>query len=218
MVFFVAFLVLTTIILQVVALSQAGQVTLSLVFALMLISGSFATIQHRSVICLVVGLTTATFATDLGATFGSSHSLAVVNTGLRVASLSVLFCVTLKRTLRPGRITRYRVMGGIAGYLLVGLIWTFAYQMLMEGDTDAIHFDDAAADTLPGQPSRLIYFSFTTLTTVGFGDVHPETPAARSLTVAEALVGQLYVAILIASLVGMALQARTMEDGEIQKE
>jgi hypothetical protein len=58
----------------------------------------------------------------------------------------------------------------------------------------------------------LIYFSFTTLTTVGFGDVHPVTPAARALTVAEALVGQLYIAILIASLVGLALQARSAKE------
>jgi len=54
---------------------------------------------------------------------------------------------------------------------------------------------------------------FTALTTVGFGDVHPVTPAARALTVAEALVGQRYIAILIASLVGMALQAKSLEDG-----
>jgi ion channel len=55
----------------------------------------------------------------------------------------------------------------------------------------------------------LIYFSFVKLTTVGYGDVYPVHPAARSLAVAEALVGQLYLAILIASLVGMALQAKS---------
>lgn len=55
-------------------------------------------------------------------------------------------------------------------------------------------------------------FGFTTLTTVDFSDTHPVTPAARALTVAEALVGQLYVSILIASLAGMALQTRSIED------
>jgi ion channel len=69
-----------------------------------------------------------------------------------------------------------------------------------------------AAESLSRPPSHLIYFSFMTLTTVGFGDAHPVTPAARALTVAEALVGQLYIAILIASLVGMALQARSAEE------
>ena len=72
----------------------------------------------------------------------------------------------------------------------------------------AIHFEHGAASNFSRQPNELIYFSFVTLTTVGYGDVQPVHPAARSLAVAEALVGQLYIAILISSLVGMALQAR----------
>jgi voltage-gated potassium channel Kch len=55
-----------------------------------------------------------------------------------------------------------------------------------------------------------MYFSFITLTTVGYGDVYAIHPAARSLAVAEALVGQLYIVILIASVVGMALQGRSV--------
>jgi hypothetical protein len=56
--------------------------------------------------------------------------------------------------------------------------------------------------------SKLIYFSFATLTTVGFGDVLPVHPYARSLAIAEAIVGQLFPAILIGALVAMAMQAR----------
>ena len=217
MVIFLGLLVVTTIILPVVALSQAGRLALSLAFALMLIFGAFATIHHRAAIYLVVGLTIATFATDLMIALSPSQGFALANTALRVACLSILFCMTLMRTLRPGRITGYRVLGGIAGYLLIGLMWTFAYQLLVQRAPSAIHFEPGVAETLPGQPSHLIYFSFTTLTTVGFGDVHPVSPAARSLTVAEALIGQLYIAILIASLVGMALQARSVEDEREKK-
>jgi len=60
----------------------------------------------------------------------------------------------------------------------------------------------------------LIYFSFTALTTVGYGDLHPIHPVVRSLAVTEALVGHLYLAILISSLVGMALQQK-VETGYI---
>lgn len=210
--FFLGFLVLSTIILPVVALSLVGQLALSLAFALMLIFGAFATIRHRAAIYLVIGLTIATLAVDLMAELGPSDGFAALDAALRVASLSILFCMTLKRTLRPGRIDGYRVLGGIAGYLLIGLTWAFAYQLLVQQAPSAIHFEPGVAESLPRQPSHLIYFSFMTLTTVGFGDVHPVAPAARALTVAEALVGQLYIAILIASLVGMALQARPVED------
>ena len=209
---FLGFLVLTTIVLPVVTLSQAGRIALSLAFALMLIFGAFATIRHRAAICLVVGLTIATLVVDLMSELSPSHGFTALDTALKVVCLSILFGMTLNRTLRPGRIDGYRVLGGIAGYLLIGLTWTFAYQLLVQQAPSAIHFEPGVAESLPRQPNHLIYFSFTTLTTVGFGDVLPLTPAARALTVAEALVGQLYIAILIASLVGMALQARSAEE------
>ncbi len=212
MLFFLGFLVLTTIVLPVVTLSQVGRLASSLAFALMLIFGAFATIRHRVAIYLVVGLTISTFAVDLITEIGRSHGLAALDTALKVASLSIMFCVTLERTLRPGRIDGYRVLGGIAGYLLIGLTWTYAYQRIVQQAPSAIYFEPGVAESFLRQPSHLIYFSFTTLTTVGFGDVHPVTAAARALTVAEALIGQLYIAILIASFVGMALQARSAEE------
>jgi hypothetical protein len=95
-------------------------------------------------------------------------------------------------------------MGGIAGYLLIGFMWTFAYQLLVQQIPGAIHFDSGSADTPSLQPGLLTYFSFITLTTVGYGDVHPAHAAVRSLAVAEALIGQLYIATLITSLVGLA--------------
>ena len=189
-----------------------GRLALSLAFAIMLIFGAFAIIHHRAVIYLVIGLSISTFAVDLIIEIGRSHGLAAFDAALKVASLVIMFCLTLERTLRPGRIDGYRVLGGIAGYLLIGLTWTFAYQLLVQQVPSAIHFEAGVAQSPPRQPSHLIYFSFMTLTTVGFGDVHPVTPAARALTVAEALIGQLCIAILIASLVGMALQARSAEN------
>jgi hypothetical protein len=208
---FLGFLVLTTFVLPVITLSQAGRLALSLAFGLMLISGAFATIVHRAAIYLVAGLAIATAAADVASEIGRLSGSATLDAALRVASLSIMFFVTLKRTLRPGRINGYRVVGGIAGYLLIGLTWTFAYQMLLQRTPTAIHFGPEVVEGLARQPSHLIYFSLTTLTTVGFGDVHPVTPAAQALTVAEALVGQLYIAILIASLVGMALEGRSVE-------
>jgi hypothetical protein len=100
-------------------------------------------------------------------------------------------------------------MGGIAAYLLIGVTWAFGYKLLMEIIPNAIHFQTPlGAGVATGEPGRLIYFSFETLTTVSYGDAYPVHRIARSLTTTEALIGQLYPAILIATLVGMALQAR----------
>ncbi len=218
MVFFLAFLALTTIFVPMVTLSRVGRIGLALIFVLTLISGAFATIQQRIAIYLVVGLAMSAFAVDFIGEFAPSYSLPALDTTLKLACLSILVFMTLKRTLRPGPVTVYRVIGGIAGYLLIGYTWTFAYQLVIQEAPGAIHFEAGVADT-SRQPNHLIYFSFITLTTVGYGDVRPVHPVVRSLAVAEALVGQLYLAILIASLVGMALQAKSViVDSENPKE
>jgi hypothetical protein len=111
-------------------------------------------------------------------------------------------------------------MGGVAAYLLIGVTWAFGYKLLLEEIPDAIHFQSSFAGISTGEPARLLYFSFATLTTLSYGDVYPVHRVARSLAIAEALIGQLYPAILIATLVGMALQARlnaALEDNESKK-
>jgi Ion channel len=117
--------------------------------------------------------------------------------------------MTLKHTFRSGPISVHRVMGGVAAYLLIGVTWAFGYKLLMEARPDAIHFQSFVSRIPTGEPSRLIYFSFSTLTSVGYGDAHPVHRIAHSLATAEALIGQLYPSILIATLVGMSLQSRS---------
>jgi hypothetical protein len=99
-------------------------------------------------------------------------------------------------------------MGGVAAYLLIGVTWAFGYKLLMVEDPEAIHFQSSFAGISTGEPARLLYFSFATLTTLSYGDAYPVHRVARSLAIGEALIGQLYPAILIATLVGMAVQAR----------
>ena len=209
MVFFLAFLTLITIFAPMIALSQPWRITLSAIFVVTLISGGLAMIRERVFIFLLAVLALSNLSVDLITEFAPSHSPAALGSALKVVCLSTLVYLTLKQTLRPGRVTVYRVMGGIAGYLLIGLTWTFAYQLIVQEAPGAIHFAFESTNSSAEQPRNLIYFSFVTLATVGYGDAYPIHPAARSLAVAEALVGQLYVAILIASLVGMALHARS---------
>jgi hypothetical protein len=123
--------------------------------------------------------------------------------------MSILVVMTLSHTLRPGPVSVHRVMGGVAAYLLIGVTWAFAYKLVVEEVPDAIHFRSSFVGIPTGAPSRMISFSFATLTSVGYGDAYPVHRVARSLATAEALIGQLYPAILIATLVGMSLQSRS---------
>jgi len=208
MAFFLAFLVILTILLPVVTLSQLGRIALSFIFGATLIFGAFATIRHRIVIYFVIALAISNVAVNLISGFAPSRGSPALEAAIKLACFSILVFMTIKRTFRPGPVTVYRIMGGIAGYLLIGFAWTFAYQLVLHQAPGAIQFGPTWAPSPALDPARLIYFSFVTLTTVGYGDAYPAHPFARSLAVSEALIGQLYLTILIASLVGMALQSK----------
>lgn len=210
---FVALLVIIIIFVPMIRLSRPGRIGLDMVFALMLFSGAVATIRHKILMYLAVGLTVLEFAADLIVEFNSSLGHLDWDAALKVSGLAILVVMTLRQTFRPGRVSMHRVMGGVAAYLLIGLTWAFGYKVLLDERPDAIHFQSPIAGRATGEPSHLIQFSFSTLTSVSYGDAYPVHRIARSLATAEALIGQLYPSILIATLVGMALQARS--DGRV---
>ena len=209
--FFLAFLIIITIFVPMVRLSRSGRIGIGLMFALMLFSGAVATIRKTILKYLVIALTVLEFAADLVVEFKPLFGHWGWDTALKISGLGILVVMTLRQTFRPGPVSVYRIMGGVAVYLLIGLTWAFGYKLLMEERPDAIHFQTFIGGIPTGEPSRLIQFSFSTLTSVSYGDAYPVHRIARSLATAEALIGQLYPAILIATLVGMALQSRSVE-------
>jgi hypothetical protein len=146
-------------------------------------------------------LRTALLALVVGATvvrWGPFSSRATAVAGL--VSIAAMALVVLAQSFRAGPVNVHRIQGAVAAYLLLGLGWALAYELV------ALLAAGAFSGTGLGGAERpsFVYFSFVTLTTVGYGDVTPVHPIARSLAVAEALTGQLYPAILLARLVSLA--------------
>ena len=206
--FFLAFLIIVTIFVPMLPLSRYGRIGLGLIFALMVFSGAVATIRNRVLMYLVIALTVLEFTADLVVEFIAGFAHPGWDTALKISGLAILLIMTLRQTFRPGPISVHRVTGGVAAYLLIGVTWAFGYKLLMEKRPDAIHFQRFIGGIPTAEPSLLMYFSFSTLTSVSYGDAYPVHRIARSLTTAEALIGQLYPAILIATLVGLSLQSR----------
>lgn len=105
-------------------------------------------------------------------------------------------------------VTRDVVMGAVCAYFLIGIIWAYIYSFLEKASPGAF--------SLPGgmipSPVNFIYYSFITLTTVGYGDILPVSSPARSLAVLEALLGQMYLAVTLARLVAVQIsQAHRQE-------
>ncbi len=106
----------------------------------------------------------------------------------------------MKKIFSERTVTGDTIRGGIAVYFLMGILWAMFYQLVLLVQPDAIALPEHV-----GQFSDLIYFSFTTITTLGYGDILPRTFMARNLTILESALGQIYLTVLIARLVGLHL-------------
>jgi hypothetical protein len=103
--------------------------------------------------------------------------------------------VTLRRILRQPRVTYETVLGALCTYVLLGLLFAFAY--LAINDLAGPFFTQPG----PHRQSEYLYFSFVTLTTLGFGDLSPDVGLPQALTVIEALTGQVFLVTMVARLV-----------------
>ena len=172
-------------------------------FSCLLVAG-VATVmrQKRWVVAIVAVAVLLALPLRWAAWVGPGDAFTRWSVASETFALVTLALVVLNMVLRPGTITRYRIEGAVAAYILLGLAWSGAYQLVWLSDPAAF------AGTVSDSSRQWIYLSFVTLTSTGYGDITPLHPVARSLAVAEALTGQLYIAILISRLVALELQSR----------
>jgi hypothetical protein len=116
----------------------------------------------------------------------------VLFTGLVIANfLAIMF--------QSDEITREVIFAALLSYLLAALMWAFLYTFLELVDPASFNIDLSQPE---GYLSEFQYYSFVTITTLGYGDITPMTGVAKSFSALEAVVGQLYVVVVIAWLVG----------------
>jgi len=177
------------------------------VFAVVLLTGVLALSGHGLAWQLLMAATIVAIGVLL-----ANWLIPVAEPIIRVAelvSVLLLLLVVLGQTFRAGPVTGHRIQGGIAGYLLLGLLWAQAYALV-----ETLHPGSySGALGVAAGHRGWIYFSFVTLTTVGYGDILPVHPAARSLAMLEAVTGPLYIAILLARLVSLAMAPATGNGG-----
>jgi hypothetical protein len=127
-----------------------------------------------------------------------------LNAGTWLLISLVLIWVVGKAVFAPGRITYHRIMGAILLYFAIGLLFVSLFTFVGLAIPEA--FTGLQIKDSPTLMSTMIYYSFGTLTGAGTGDIQPLHPFARSLTVVEAMLGQLYPATLLARLVTLELE------------
>lgn len=125
-----------------------------------------------------------------------------------LALFLIYVCALILRMVLTSRVVDVEViLAALCVYLMLALIWGIAYHLLevYEPGSFSIPGEMLDANTNPDQAivAALHYFSYVTITTLGYGDVTPVAPLARSLATLEAVVGQIYLVTLIARLVSM---------------
>ncbi|TDI46195.1 MAG: two pore domain potassium channel family protein [Acidobacteria bacterium] len=203
----VSLFVVLFVIYPFVPLSGTGRLLVTLGLTVVLISGSFSLGDRPRLRRIVIGLAAVALALHW-----LRHLVlhdAVLIGAHAATSLFLLLTLggVLDRVIREGRVTSHHIQGAVAVYLMLGLVWGFTYSVIELRHPgsftlpDATRSTDGPEDTGDKNTRELIYFSFVTLTTLGYGDVSPVNSGARALAILEALVGQLYLVILIARLV-----------------
>lgn len=169
-------------------------------FSLLLISG-IAIAWGRTTLLVIAGfIGSATIAVRWMNYLTPGRTLQLWSDGWSIAAILVIGFILLSQVFSPGRVTHVRIQGAIAVYLLFGAAWAHAYHIVAMVQPGA--FNIATASTT-FSVSDWIYYSFVTLSTVGYGDITAVQPIPRLLSVGEALTGQLYLAVLVARLVAM---------------
>jgi hypothetical protein len=190
------------------AVSEERLPILALVAVALFALGTLAVARHPGLRAASLALLLLTFAARVAFVLEPSapRYLVVEVTGI---GFLLLTAVALMRvTLTQVRGIHERIEAALATYLLLGFIWSQAYAILHLVEPGAFRFPEEAVPVDPrslvlASQHRFLYFSFVTLTTLGYGDITPVMPLARSLAVLEAVAGQLFLAVTIARLVGI---------------
>ncbi len=164
-----------------------------------LLSGIYAVSEKGSFVIVALLLAIPTFLLHWSNHFTIIPSFPLTGDIFGAIFLGYTAVVILTHLFRKKAITADMIMGSVCVYFLIGLMWGFVYSVLENFSPGSFLIEQATANHL----ADFIYYSFVTLTTLGYGDIIPLSAPARSLSALEAIMGQLYIAILIARLVGI---------------
>ena len=175
---------------------------LNISFLLTLLFSVLIASRSKKLIILAAILAAPVFANSLQNIFSFEIiDVSLIHPIFGIAFVSLIVYIILQDIFLSKKIDSSLIIGAIALYFLIGFLWGFIYTAIENFYPGSFLF--AASDDHKNQIGALIYFSLTTLTTLGYGDIAPMSPQARSMATIQAVVGQIYLTILVARLVGM---------------
>jgi len=192
----------------------ASRFTFGIIFGWLTISAVYAVSTRRQTPLVALILGVPVFLAEIAdVTLARTETHILTNT-LGILFLSHIVGVMLRFILQQNRISTDTIFASLCVYLLVGIIWAIVYSLLGQvqpGAFSYVHAEEHQMRFGSEQTSLAIYFSFVTMTTLGYGDIVPVSTAARSLAILQAVFGQFYLTVLVAWLVGLHIAHSRLE-------
>ena len=183
------------------------------VFSLLLLAG-LLTMARLRIFRVVSGIFVfSTIVVRLGRSVFGVPGLLPWDALLSILSVVGMIIVVLWQVYREGPVTGHRVRGAVAAYLLFAIFFAYSYTFTAAVVPGSFQLPAWATQAGAERGETFFYFSMVALTTTGFGDITPIHPLARSLVMLEALIGQLYPAILLARIVTLEIETRRSKKG-----
>ncbi|MDF7800861.1 potassium channel family protein [Pontiellaceae bacterium B1224] len=128
--------------------------------------------------------------------------------GFKIAYFILIFMSIMHFVLNNDDVTGDKICGAISAYLLMGVIWSFVYTVFYHMDPDSFSVPQEWLSTHTINSYWSIYFSFTTLTTLGYGDITPTKPLTQSYAVMQAALGQIFLGVIVARLIALHISKK----------
>ncbi len=190
-----------------------GGMIFNIFLSTILLSAAYAASESRGYFILALLLAGPAFVLRWINNFVGSPWLEFVAGVLTVLFLLLVAALILSHVLKAERVSREKIFGALSVYLIFGVVWGLLFMMENFLVPGSFRFGEGVRTG-----AEMVYYSFVTLTTLGYGDIVPVSPSARALATLEALTGQLYLTVLVARLVGLHITHSSRSRSEDQEE
>ncbi len=182
----------------------------NLLYSFIYFTAIFTVIESKKLFRLTLILAAPLLLVSWISYFVPKRHLIIIDDILAILFYTYTITILLTYLLRQKRVTRDVIMCAMSTYLLIGILWASMYIVLESFVPGSFNL----TGELERRGSEFVYYSFITLTTLGYGDISPVTDQARALAVIETILGQMYVAIMIARLVGIQISQSFSADSD----
>lgn len=192
--------------------TEIGDIALYLALGVALCLGAWTLSRERTRFLIAASITVSAVACSVIAYLTGDLVAKFLVLILEIVFWLMSAWFVARHLMAPGPVDKNRIAGGVCIYMIAAVVWAFSYTLLNLWIPGS--FNGLGSVPFEDQLAEMLHFSYVTLTTLGYGDMTPAHPFARWLTQAEAVFGQLYIAILIATLVGMWIANAMRGNGE----